>query len=331
MTSILIVGGGSIGKRHARNILNLGVENVAIVEPNAERGVEITKELGVPTFVSIASAYADSRWEVAFICSPTAYHLENAIEIANFSSHLFIEKPLAHTTAGLKQLLQICEKKNLVTMVGSNWKFHPLFIKMKALLESGVIGNVLSVRAEFGQYLPDWHPYEDYRFGYSANKKLGGGILFDSHEIDYLTWFMDAPVAEVTCVATKASALEIDVEDVAEVIFKFKNGSLGAVHVDYLQRFYKRTFEFFGSLGTISWDVVAKKVLVQIIDQEAGEFLLSENYDFNEMYFKEVEHFLEAIKNDSKTVTPLARGVEVVELIVASKKSNEEKRTISIL
>ena len=212
--NILVIGGGSIGQRHAKNLRALGETDVTIVDTNPERG----------DFPSLDAAFAAKEFSMAFICSPTIYHLEQAMFCAEKGCDLFIEKPLSHTMEGVDTLTQLVKSSSkrdpdqtsgLITMVGSNWKFYPLFQKMKELLDAGVIGRVLSARCQFGQYLPDWHPTEDYRHGYSANKKLGGGILLDSHEFDYLTWFMNEPLETIVCVADKVSDLDIDVEDTA--------------------------------------------------------------------------------------------------------------------
>ena len=147
---------------------------MAIVEVNPERAKAVTEELRVPTYQSLDSAFADKQWSVVFVCSPSRFHLEQALVCAEHGADLFIEKPLSHTIDDVYKLMKLVKLKKLTTMVGSNWKFYPLFQKIKELLDAGVIGRILSARCQFGAYLPDWHPWEDYRQGYSANKKLGG-------------------------------------------------------------------------------------------------------------------------------------------------------------
>ena len=184
MKSFLIIGGGSIGKRHVRNLLELGEKNICIVEVNPQRAEEVAREFSVKTFSSLDEAFATEKFDCVFVCSPTIYHLEQVKKCVEYGADIFIEKPVSHNLEGVEGLQKIIQEKKLITLVGSNWKFYPLFQKMKEILESGRLGKVLSARCEFGQYLPDWHPWEDYRKGYSANKKLGGGVLLDSHEFD---------------------------------------------------------------------------------------------------------------------------------------------------
>ncbi|MBP9694932.1 MAG: Gfo/Idh/MocA family oxidoreductase [Candidatus Magasanikbacteria bacterium] len=328
MLRLLVIGGGSIGKRHTKNLLALGVNNLVIVEPDQARALEIQKTLQVKVATSIEVACEQSAFDAAVICSPSRFHPEHALLCSEKGMHLFIEKPAAPSKEGIAALDVIAKNKKIITMVGSNWKFHPLFQKMKILIEDGVVGKILSARCQFGQYLPDWHPWEDYRRGYSANQKLGGGILLDSHEFDYLTWFL-GPVSTLISLSGKVSGLEIDVEDVAETILRFESGAIGEIHVDYIQRFYQREFEFFGETGSISWSAKDKKVVLESVGKDAQEFVLPADYDTNDMYVEEMKHFLHCVETNTQTITPLEQGIRVVELILAAKESNQNGRAIT--
>ncbi len=329
MSKILIIGGGSIGKRHLRNSISLTGHELAMVEVQTERATALREEFNCPVFSDVAQALTEFSPEIAFVCSPSIYHLEQAKLAAAHGCHLFVEKPLSHNTNGVEELITLVKEKDLITMVGSNWKFYPLFQTMKELLDKNAIGKILSARCQFGQYLPSWHPWEDYRHGYSANQKLGGGVLLDSHEFDYLTWFL-GPVKKLVSFADKVSNLEIDVEDVSETILVFKSGVIGEIHLDYVQRFYQRNYEFFGENGTILWDVNQKKVLLKVVDAEPQEFALESDYDLNAMYIEQLKHFLMAVKNHQSTVTPIEKGSEIIKLISAAKTSAAEGRVIEL-
>lgn len=329
MADILIIGGGSIGKRHLRNILALGGHNPSLVEVNSERAAVLQKEFVVQVYESLDTALSSKTWPIIFICSPSVYHLDNALASARHGADIFIEKPVSHNLDGVEKLAVAVSEKKIITMVGSNWKFYPLFQKMKELIDGGAIGRILSARCQFGQYLPDWHPWEDYRNGYSANSKLGGGALLDSHEFDYLSWFL-GPVKKLACIADHVSNLEIDVEDVAEVAMKFESGTIGEIHLDYLQRFYQRSYEFYGETGTMLWDVNAKKVIVKNKERGAEEYPIDEDYDLNTMYVEEIKHFLECVEQRKPTITPLEHGIDVLRLIMAAKESASSDKVITI-
>lgn len=330
MKKILVIGGGSIGERHLHNLLLLGEKDVVVVEVKPERAAVLHKKYGTLVVGSLEEVLQTKKFDIVFVCTPSIYHLENALLFAERGCDLFIEKPLSHSSEGIDRLITIVKDKKLVTMVGSNWKFYPLFQKMKELLGAGAIGRVLSARCESGQYLPDWHPWEDYRSGYSANKKLGGGVLFDSHEFDYLTWFIGDAVKKLSCFSAKRSNLEIDVEDTAAVIVEFTGGVIGEIHLDYTQRFGQRNFEFFGETGTVIWDINSQKVVVKNKEFAEVSFPLADDYDVNTMYVEEVRHFLECVDERTETITPVAKGAVVVKLILAAKESAEKNCAIFI-
>ncbi len=321
MKSILIIGGGSIGQRHLRNLLSLGERNIMLVEVNPERANKIAAEHGIETVGSVEEAWQKKSFDIVFVCSPSIFHKENALAAIHAGCNIFIEKPLSTDLDGIDALLQLVQEKKLISMVGSNWKFYPLFVTMKTLLADGAIGKVLSARCQCGQYLPDWHPWEDYRQGYSANKKLGGGILLDSHEFDYLTWFMGDTVKKIGCFSGTTSQLEIDVEDTAEVILQFTSGAIAEIHLDYTQRFLQRNFEFFGEHGTLRWNFLDKKIILQRVGEEVQEFPIAPDYDLNDMYVKEIQHFLDCVEHRTETISPMSAGANVLKLITAAKES----------
>lgn len=330
MNSILIIGGGSIGKRHLRNLLLLDERNISVVEINPTRAQELRKEFDITIFASVRESLRNGKnFNIVFICTPSVFHFKDAVFFAQQGSDLFIEKPLSHNFVGVDKLLEIATKKKIVTMVGSNWKFYPLFQKMKELIDNGAIGRVLSARCQCGQYLPDWHPWEDYRQGYSANKKLGGGILLDSHEFDYLTWFVGG-VKKIFCFTKKVSNLEIDVEDIAEVVLEFESGAMGQIHLDYLQRFPQRNFEFFGEEGSLFWDIQSRSVVVNNKISGKKEFTIAKKYDINQMYIEEVKYFLSHVRQRQQTMSSINRGAEVLRLICAAKESSKNNVTIVI-
>lgn len=316
----LIIGGGSIGKRHLKNLIDLG-QAVVVCEPQPERAEQIKKDLNVDVFTNLDDALKLS-FDAVLITNPNIYHLPTAIKAAEAGCHLFIEKPLAHTLEGVDKLVALVRDKKLKTLMGCNWKFHPSFRLMKEMIDTGKIGKVLSFSLNFGQYLPDWHPWEDYRKGYSANQSLGGGVLLDSHEFDYLQWFL-GPIEEVFCVNSKVSGLEIDTEDVAETIVRTKGGALGNVHLDYIQRPARRHYSFYGEKGTLEWDRSTKKVALYDAAQAAWEIIEEDqDYDLNQMYLDELKHFIEVLKENEVSVTDINKAKVVLQVIARAKNGN---------
>ncbi len=148
--------------------------------------------------------------------------------------------------------------------VGYNLRFHPGLRKLKELVEAETLGRLLWAYVEAGQYLPDWRPWQDYRQSYTARRDLGGGILLDgSHELDSITWLMGKPT-EVMCMAGKVSALEVDVEDCADVLLRFPCGAQADIHLDFVQHGYSRSCKLVGELGTALWDFTSREVKIYL-------------------------------------------------------------------
>jgi len=324
----LIVGGGSIGKRHLGNLLSLSQE-VSVVEPIKARAEEICKKYDVKVYLKLSDALKE-KYNAALVCNPNAYHISTAVEIARKGMHLFIEKPLSDSLDGLGDLIELVQKNRLHTFMGSNFKFHPSFKLIKKLLGKNAIGKVLSFTVITGQYLPDWHPWEDYRKGYSANRSLGGGVLLDSHEFDYIQWFL-GPIKRIACFAGKYSNLQIDTEDIAEAVVELKDKSVGNVHLDYIQHPYRRSYYFYGEKGTLEWSHREKSVLLyEVRNKKWRYFKEDKDYNPNQMYLEEMKHFLNVLREKEKSITNIYEAKQVLKVIVAAKESSRLKHFINI-
>jgi len=324
----LIIGGGSIGKRHLNNLLSLS-QKVAVVEPIKPKADEIEKKYKVKVYLKLNEALME-EYNAAIICNPNIYHIPTAIRVAQKGIHLFIEKPLSDSLGGVGDLIELVQKNRLLTFMGSNFKFHPSFKLMKKLLGKNAIGKVLSFTVITGQYLPDWHPWEDYRKGYSANRFLGGGVLLDSHEFDYIQWFL-GPIKRIACFAGKYSDLHIDTEDIAEAVVELEDKSIGNVHLDYIQHPYRRSYYFYGEKGTLEWSHREKSVLLyEVRNRKWRYFKEDKDYDPNQMYLKEIKHFLNVLRGKEKSITNIYEAKQVLEVILAAKESSRLKHFINI-
>jgi len=189
-----------------------------------------------------------------------------------------------------------------------NYRFEPGLLRVQALLADKALGAPLSVRAEFGQWLPSWRPTTDYRQGYAARRETGGGIILDRiHELDYVSWLFGHP-SRVLAMAGKLSALEIETEDTAEILLRFPSGAIGSVHVDYLQRQYVCGMKVVCERGTIEWRF--KPTSVRILDEKgAWETVLDDaNPDVNAMYVAELAHFFACVERGESPINPVAEA-----------------------
>lgn len=325
----LIIGCGSIGQRHIRNLKMLG-HKVSGCEADLLRARKVESAHNIEVFNELGEALKGD-YDGAFICTPTNLHIPIAVKIAEKGINLFIEKPLSGDLRGISQLNLIVKRKDIVVLVACNTRFFPGLKLARKLIEEGKIGNVLSVKVQCGFYLPFWHPYEDYRKGYSANKRLGGGVIFDDiHELDSLLWLF-GDIKEVFCFAGKISKLEIDTEDIAEMILKFKSGVVGQIHLDYLQRTYRRHYEFIGEKGMVIWDYI--KQTVEWYTEKANQlkvFHESINTNREIMFIDEIKHFVNCIRGREKSVNDLSFAKKTMEAALACHRSAKEGKIIKI-
>jgi len=326
----LVIGCGSIGKRHIKNLKILGAGDIIAHDVSPERCHKIEDAFGIKAYIKLEEALAQKA-DAALICTPTSLHITTALAAAENGCHLFIEKPLSHTMDGVDELIAAVKERRLITLVGCNMRFHPGIALMKKLLDNKSIGKVICARVQAGQYLPDWHPSEDYRKGYSASKSLGGGIILDGiHEIDYIAWLM-GEVSRVCCFAAKISSLEIDTEDTAEILLGFASGAVAEVHLDYVQRAYARSCQIIGEEGTILWDMNEKQVkLYTAADKKWQVFPQAADYDINQMYIDQMQHFLDCLEGKAIPLQDINAGKKALEIALAAKQSAESDRIIKL-
>ncbi len=283
-----IIGFGSIGQRHYNN---LQTHQLDVVVLSSRADVEISHQ--VKDWKSFVTA---GPYDTIFITNETAKHLETIKKcIALKPKALFIEKPLSHSTKGVEVLVRQLKQKKISAWVGYNLQFFAPLVKVKELLQEKKIGAVYYMRVAVGQDLRGWRK-RDYREGYSAQKKLGGGVVADLvHDLNYPAWLLDEPLKPVAAFVKKLSPLKIDVEDYAESVFVSKKRNVGvSVHQDYLRIPGKRSLEVVGETGTIIWDSISNVVA---LESPTG-FVWSEtlNEDRNIMYQKEIAFFLDKVK-----------------------------------
>jgi predicted dehydrogenase len=308
---------GSIGTRHARNLRAVGVE-VSGCDPNPSQRARFAGDLAGAATHEALDVALDAAPDIVVIASPSAFHAEQAEACLARGRDLFVEKPLAIDAVRAEALERAA--KGRVCLVGSNWKFHPSVEALREAVRER-IGTILAVQAVGGQYLPDRHPWEDHRTGYAASRALGGGALLDSHDIDYLIWLFGS-VESVSCRTANTGTLDIETEDLAVMTLAFESGVLGTLQVDYLQRPMARRVHVTGSRGVAIWDVLEQRTTVY--DAEVATWTTHAvpfNYDLNQMYVREMAHFLDAVKSRGATITPFAQGRHTLQVIDAAQVS----------
>lgn len=319
----LVVGGGSIGGRHLRNLNQLGVESLGLVEPDASRREALVAEIPVSAFARLQDGLA---WgpRLVLIATPSHLHIEPALQAARSGAALFVEKPLSHTPAGITELSEIVRSQGLISLVGCNMRFHPGPAKVTELLQDAVLGRILFARIQAGSYLPEWRPNSDYRSNYATQSKTGGGCILDCiHEIDLAQWYL-GPIQSVFCWAGKVSSLEIETEDVAALICQHAGGAISEIHLDYVQRTYERGCQIVGELGSIFWDFNAKQVRwYDATNKNWTAYTQPESWTPNLMFVDEMKHFLDCMEKKNPTALPIPEAASLMQVVFAAKKSSQ--------
>jgi predicted dehydrogenase len=267
------------------------------------------------------------------VCNPTRLHLPVALAAARAGRALFIEKPLSDSWVGVDELVAMIERRHLVAMVGYQMRFHPCLRRLDALLADRVVGRVIGVRILVGEYLPAWHPYEDYRGLYAGRRDLGGGVILTQiHELDYVAWLFGPP-ARVFALGGHVSDLEIDVEDTASLLMECHvEGRLVPVHVhqDYRRRPPARTCEVIGESGRIEVDLVALRVRVIDAQGRVAEATSFEGFDRNDMFVEEMAHFLACARREAVPQVTVAVGARSLRLALAARESLETGAVVAL-
>ena len=329
---VLIVGLGSIGKRHlrlARQILPHA--QIAVLRHKAALAVPEGADL---VFSAMSEALSFSP-NLAIIASPAPFHLSAAMPLVETGAHLLIEKPLSTTSEGIRDLAVACKNNGVLLLVGYNLRFLKSLQKFKTIIDSQVIGSIWSVRCEVGQYLPAWRPDGDYREAVSAKNDLGGGVLLElSHEIDYLSWIF-GEVEWVQAILTQQSDLELDVEDTAHLLLGFndnfsKRQILASVNLDFIRQDNTRICTVIGKLGSLRWNGIAGTIELWAMGTKGWREIFRHESSCDDSYIAEWRHLMQSIKQDSEVMITCQDGLKVLRIIEAARISSKTKRQVKI-
>ena len=331
MTKVLIVGYGSIGRRHLENFLQL--KNVKLIVYTKRTDLGSLKEQGVKISNSLTECLKENP-DIGVITNETSLHLPITIKLAQNGLDLFIEKPLSNSLKDVEKLRAIVKKKKLITQMGCHLRFHPCIKKIKSLIEQKKIGKILSAQVQSCSYLPDYHRWEDYRRSYAARKELGGGVILTQiHEIDYMYWFFQE-VENVISMSGKLSDLNVTVEDYAASLLKFKNKVVGEIHLDYFQRPDFKSCKIRGTKGEIYWDSDNNCVNIYNMNKKRWETKFdsdfSNNLDTCSSYVEELKHFLKCVKHRKETINNLEQGIATLKIALAIKKASKLMKSVNV-
>jgi predicted dehydrogenase len=269
--------------------------------------------------------------DAVIVSNPTAFHLDVAIPAAETGCAILLEKPISNSMERLDRLEKAVRKSGSKVLVAFQFRFHPGMLRAKQLIEAGEIGRILSAHVHFGEYLPAWHPWEDYRKGYAARADMGGGVvLTQCHSLDYLPWLV-GEVASLWSFTGKTSDLEVDVEDTAKIGLRFASGALGSLHLDYNRQPPVHTFDIAGTRGTIQWDLSDGAARIYRAEKKDWEVVpLPAEWERNVMFLEQMKHFVAVVRGETEPACRLEAGIRVQRLVEAVHASQRSGRVISL-
>jgi predicted dehydrogenase len=329
---ILIVGLGSIGKRHLR--LARGLFPQADIRVLRHQEAEAAPEYSNGCFSEIELAIQFAP-QIAVIANPALFHVAIAERLADSGTNLLVEKPIAANEDGIGRLLEAVRVRGTILLTGYNLRFLPSLQKFRDLLCAKEIGQIWSVRCEIGQYLPSWRPDTDYRQSVSARRQLGGGALLElSHEIDYLRWIF-GEINQVSARIGQQSNLDIDVEDTAHLILGFAPGDdgrqlVGTLNMDFIRHDTTRLCTAIGEQGSLRWNGLTGVVEKFEVGAKEWRELFRHQHQRDDSYLAEWRQFLSCIEEKKEPLISGEDGLKVLRIIEAARLASRTGSQVQI-
>ena len=319
--TILIIGFGSIGKRHLKIIKKIRqkIKVNLLLRPISLKQIKDQKLLN-KTFTNIKDAL-DEGADAAIIASPANLHIEHSIEVLKAKIPVLIEKPISNNLGNCSELKKLMQSNNCLVTVGYVLRHSKILNKFKEIINESHIGKSLYAEIKCGSYLPDWRKDKDYRESVSAKSSLGGGVLLElSHEINYANWLF-GPFKNIKSISINSEHLEINVEDIAKIIAINNNNFLVSIHLDFCSDSNERYCKVYGNLGFINLDFNNHLITIKKNNsKETIKIKVDENY--NDMYVNQINDFLNCIENNSNPIVTIDDALDTLKLI---SESNRDK------
>jgi len=326
----LIIGSGSIGQRHIRNLTRIGIKDIIALRSQKGYFKQLPKDLQVIEVNSWDDAI-EKKPDIAVISNPTSKHLDSASTIYKHVKGVFIEKPLSGSLDKCQELIDSLQSKQVVSFVGHNLMFHPIIKNIIKFHDENDVGEIINIQCQVGQWLPDWHPYEDYKKTYFARKDLGGGVALTLiHEIHLVVELAGLPI-HVTGEITGYKQLDLEVDVCSDLMLKHKTGAVSQIHLDYLQQPHHRSGLVTFEKAWLGYDFSKMELTGQRINEEPQVLWNNSDYDSNQMYVDQLKEFVRFVEEGRvKHQYDALSSVESLKVVDAFFKSNQTGKKVDI-
>lgn len=302
---VLVIGAGSIGSRHARNLVAAGA-SVTVTDPDAERAAAVGGATARPFDLGTIDGF-----DGIVVASPTSLHRVHLDAALRTGARVLVEKPLCLLDE-LDSLAELIARAEGRVMVGYNLRLHEPLERVHEALSRGLAGRVVAAHLWFGSWLPDWRPTVDHRTTYSAQRALGGGVLLDAiHELDEALWFFGDDLEVRYAFVDRVGTLDIDVEDTVKALLVADGVVPVEVSLDYLSRRYRRGVEIIGTDATIRYDWATRELTVEGASTRRVDVV---DTPVDRSYEREAERFLRFVTDGTAPPVDAAAGATSLRL-----------------
>mgnify|MGYP003670733758 CR=1 FL=1 len=311
---VLVFGAGSIGERHIGVLQKMGYLNIWVYR----KRLFPLRNIDASTIHTITNLnqVKDHKPSFAIICTPTALHLEQTLFCVENNIPVLVEKPLSHSLAGFEELHAMVVKNSAVVHIAYMLRYHPFMQRIKKWVVNQEFGDLLNIQTYWGEYLPDWHPWEDYSTSYPACKELGGGVALTlSHDIDLVNWIAGSEIVEWHNLKNYRSNLDVNVEAGSDISMAYQNGITAHCHLNYFEKVARRYYRFILDNASIEVDYLNNTMTLLFPNGEIERQVL-QNFDRNELFEKQLEGFVLNLRKsdptkmiESKKIIEICNGV----------------------
>ncbi len=327
----LIAGLGSMGKRRIRNLKFLKQNNIIGFDIREDRRKEV-ESMGIKTFDNFQKAMSKDP-DAVIISTPPQHHSEYAKKSLEANKPFFTELNIINN--GLDKVVKLAKEKNILAAASHDMRNLESIKKIKQIMDKKTIGNVSSFNYHVGQYLPDWHPWENFNEFFMSDKEVGGCREIIPGELTWLTWIF-GKIYSLNCMKGKFSTLDINYEDTYNISLRFEH-TLGNIIVDVISRIPERSLKIIGEKGTIIWDKKENQVKVYTTKDKKWKKYSEETGTIEkgyihkeEPYIEEMKSFISALNNKTKYPYPLEEDLYNLKILELIEESSKEKKQISV-
>ena len=325
----LIVGGGSMGKRRIRCLLanDVRAQNIRLIDPRQDRQGESKSRYDVDSVDDLAAGWAWNP-DVFIVSTPTKYHMQICLEAARAKKDFFCEIALSDSLDDADELLALVNEQELVAALGINNPYHFVWQKAKAWLQDESFGAPLTYQMSYGNYLPNWHPWEDYQEFYDQTQIMG--VI--AQELATLYTLLDTRVSELYAQSRHSSDIQIEGPDNVQILARTAAGTAVTLQLDLLQDFQKYEYRVVSEKGVIEVSLLPHASARRYLNAK-GQFELIHppaGYTFEQAYIDEFSAFLDALDSRQEWYHSLSDAVQIVRCLEAVKQSSRNGQLVTI-